>query len=739
MANQRDVKATFDVVETIHVNPAPPPSTTPWPADYRLIVKGSYGWLYVAPPGQADHRIPSVQLKFVSRCEKLEVPRPHTLRLEWASSGMSVEIAFRNAQDRERFLELPKMIPKDTAFPSKRPADEPAQPPPQKKKPPPIAGSRNAQPSSTLSSLRGTNNLDITPHAHFGSSSSNEDKFRTDLLDRISTTVPFEKKYIPTGGTYDTNKPVERRVRAGGDSRGCFGGTWWKPFVLQLHAVTKYFYTILPSQQYQSATEFLNFRMKNTVAPSSQYQQQTRMPMFDDLGTRPREQPSWSFYGSRTDSTGGGSTSGLLNLGNTCFFNAVLQFVRSQMSFVDELRLNPPTLQQKAAGGAATDGAATTDAAGAQAEGKGGLERGGGIDGGSSGATGVSSGETGAAGAGTAGGAMSGASSSSTPAASNSDKDVVDLTKVATPQKTPPSKDVDADFANALELYQQSCGVFEALLDGKRANPKDLLKCISKKNPLFGNHMQHDAHEFFLEYVNQLHDALLHRVVTLPTLRFDSEIDVLLTCPTCNEWVSSMTERFRDFSLDFPETHQPQGVSLEELLRLYFLPEEREYRCPRCAELQHKDQKLVTAQKQLRHAPRSLSLHLKRFKPDYVLKRYTKRKEEVHWPEVLDLTPHLSPETVASMRAIKEAERAAKGRGAPIINIEAMTEEEQIAHAISLSEAGDAAVSDPSFGTEGEGIEVKAEYKLSSIIAHHGETPHSGHYVTWVRSCQGAG
>lgn len=65
----------------------------------------------------------------------------------------------------------------------------------------------------------------------------------------------------------------------------------------------------------------------------------------------------------------------------------------------------------------------------------------------------------------------------------------------------------------ARELFASALAVFDTLGGASQAaaNPARLLNAITLKNKQFGNHSQHDAHEFFLEYVNQLHDAMLPR------------------------------------------------------------------------------------------------------------------------------------------------------------------------------------------------------------------------------------
>jgi len=51
--------------------------------------------------------------------------------------------------------------------------------------------------------------------------------------------------------------------------------------------------------------------------------------------------------------------------------------------------------------------------------------------------------------------------------------------------------------------------------------PAKLRERIALAFPVFGGHEQQDAHEFFLEYVNQLHDEMLtaHAAVSWPAAK----------------------------------------------------------------------------------------------------------------------------------------------------------------------------------------------------------------------------
>lgn len=189
-------------------------------------------------------------------------------------------------------------------------------------------------------------------------------------------------------------------------------------------------------------------------------------------------------------------------------------------------------------------------------------------------------------------------------------------------------------------------------------SPAKLRELIAKASPMFAGSQQQDAHEFLLEYVNQLHDELLgarkvwldaqsladdeeHQALgKLTTQEFlDSEVQKTLRCINCKE-SRDVFERFRDFSLDFPAAQQtPAGFSgsnderceLGTMLHSYFKQELLEVRCENCGAV------AANMSKQLTRDPKVLVLHLKRFVPNVEKQRYEKQHQSVEIPLVLDL------------------------------------------------------------------------------------------------------
>ena len=170
------------------------------------------------------------------------------------------------------------------------------------------------------------------------------------------------------------------------------------------------------------------------------------------------------------------------------------------------------------------------------------------------------------------------------------------------------------------DLFRSTAQVLEqmdatSILASGPVSPAKVRQHIALSNPMFGNSGQQDAHEFFLEFVNQLHDELLERhnasvpppQVALAThLWLDCEVKKSIVCCQCGHG-SWKNDKFRDFSLDFCET----GVqSLSRMICAYFADEFLDFRCVQCPAT------TARLEKHLMAPPRVLVFHLKRLMPD---------------------------------------------------------------------------------------------------------------------------
>merc|ERR1719424_466644 len=307
----------------------------------------------------------------------------------------------------------------------------------------------------------------------------------------------------------------------------------------------------------------------------------------------------------------------------------------------------------------------------------------------------------------------------------------------------------------------------------------ELLECtgspVPTQAPMFGGCGQQDAHEFFLEWVNQLHDEMLaaseqwvredpaqsdeRAGLALATQQhFDSELRKRLVCETCGDH-RDVHERFRDFSLDFDKSLSDSP--LQFMLQSYFENERLEAKCERCGCGHARMEKMLTS------APGVLVLHLKRFVPNPSLQRYEKQHGSVFIPSELDLSqcvgclgggasPAASP--AASPQRPPARPLAAEARNTPVASLApapagSLTGAETPPPRANAAGAdAGAAATPPPLATgarhqqaEASALKLDARpqdpglvYDLRSIVAHEGASPHQGHYVSYARSEKGA-
>jgi len=205
-------------------------------------------------------------------------------------------------------------------------------------------------------------------------------------------------------------------------------------------------------------------------------------------------------------------------------------------------------------------------------------------------------------------------------------------------------------------LRQMSSNATAATAQGP-LSPAKLRELIAKASPMFGGNQQQDAHEFLLEYINQLHDELVgarkvwldaqslsadsEKALPSTQLHLDSEVQKTLRCLQCNE-TREVCERFRDFSLDFPPPPMTVDVGSEEkrcqlssMLGNYFKSELLEAKCEHCCGPAAEMSKSMTSE------PQVLVLHLKRFVPNVQLQRYEKQHQDVEIPLQFHLKSYL--------------------------------------------------------------------------------------------------
>jgi len=325
---------------------------------------------------------------------------------------------------------------------------------------------------------------------------------------------------------------------------------------------------------------------------------------------------------------------------------------------------------------------------------------------------------------------------------------------------------------NEGELFRCTVDILKQMSLPRDSNgplsPAKLREHIAVASPMFGSCEQQDAHEFFLEYVNQLHDELLaarkrwlclqideppsaDMGILATQLHLDSEVQKDLACSQCGQ-IRHIRERFRDFSLDFDSFGGNDSCTLASMVESYFKPELLEAKCDACSATTARMEKTLVI------PPRTLVLHLKRFVPNVERRRYEKRHQQLAFPvrfnfgaclrgapdaaempsvgvlmEKLSATqpplPRLPARPLASSRS---------GGGVPD-SPQDVSGQQQLGNSNidKLSSTVPHPQPDlPSSRGVGAGVSpiMEAWYNLRSVVTHNGASPQSGHYV-----CYGCG
>jgi ubiquitin C-terminal hydrolase len=193
---------------------------------------------------------------------------------------------------------------------------------------------------------------------------------------------------------------------------------------------------------------------------------------------------------------------------------------------------------------------------------------------------------------------------------------------------------VEGTTASQGSLFHVAADVWKRMAGNGEmpVKPELLKKHMARLNPMFAGNGEHDAHEFCLELLNQLHDELAAAqkkadldgpAAELPTQLFDFSCNQKLVCTSCG-YTRDKTELYRDLSVDLTEGVRSDA---ETMLRQHFHPEELELRCEECCGTKAKSSRSVLS------SPAVLSMHLKRFLPDAKWSRIEKRGSPVAFPE----------------------------------------------------------------------------------------------------------
>lgn len=288
-------------------------------------------------------------------------------------------------------------------------------------------------------------------------------------------------------------------------------------------------------------------------------------------------------------------------------------------------------------------------------------------------------------------------------------------------------------------------------------SPDRLRERIALASPMFATADQQDAHEFLLEYVNQLHDELLaarikwletavgadaEEKATLTTQAFmDSEIQKRLVCEECGE-SREVSEHFRAHSLDI---RPGSACSLNNMLSGYLASESVVATCDHCKG------KTARMEQRLALAPRVLVLHVKRFVPNLERRCYDKQNATIEVPSRLCLSSllrevggwgeKLMPCTLQTSAPQKDV-IAPRLPARPLAVSNGITEVSTRPLTVSETSSMDA-VATPTFVEKvdaaaaaggAEPLAPDLQYELRSVVAHEGSSPHSGHYVCYAKA-----
>ncbi|KAI9770309.1 MAG: hypothetical protein M1840_003468 [Geoglossum simile] len=223
------------------------------------------------------------------------------------------------------------------------------------------------------------------------------------------------------------------------------------------------------------------------------------------------------------------------------------------------------------------------------------------------------------------------------------------------------------DYGNA-KSYGMSESIFTALKDIFESvmahpsrtgvvSPQKFVETLKRENELFRSQMHQDAHEFLNYLLNQVVEKTEEfekggsagsntPVLTSTTASTDASglgsttnwvhdiFEGTLTsetkCLTC-ENVSQRDEKFLDLSIDL-EKHSSVTSCLRNFSQSEMLCERNKFHCDKCGGLQEAEKRM-----KIKHAPRILALHLKRFKYTEDLARLTKLFHRVVYPYHLRL------------------------------------------------------------------------------------------------------
>ncbi|CCK69462.1 uncharacterized protein KNAG_0C03580 [Huiozyma naganishii CBS 8797] len=184
-------------------------------------------------------------------------------------------------------------------------------------------------------------------------------------------------------------------------------------------------------------------------------------------------------------------------------------------------------------------------------------------------------------------------------------------------------------------LYNTLKEIFECITENENytgvVSPTLFVKTLKKENVLFNTQMQQDAHEFLNFLLNDLNDYLQSRGQTYILNQFQGTVTNQIKCLTCDT-ITSSSEPFLDFPIEVEADEEKyiQNV-MEHYQQRELLRGSNKFYCNECCGLQEAE-RLVG----LKSLPKTLSLHLKRFKYSEEKNANVKLFNKIHYPLILN-------------------------------------------------------------------------------------------------------
>ncbi|OAF70068.1 hypothetical protein A3Q56_02177 [Intoshia linei] len=183
------------------------------------------------------------------------------------------------------------------------------------------------------------------------------------------------------------------------------------------------------------------------------------------------------------------------------------------------------------------------------------------------------------------------------------------------------------------ELYKQMNGNIPGKQNGI-VHPKRFYNCLCMHNEIFNNDNEHDAHEFFNYILNNIADLvqndLKHTSCNVNWVYdlFQGVMTNETTCLCC-ENISTKDEFFIDLSLEV-ESNISIYFALKNFSKKELMCADSKYFCNVCKCKQEAKRRI-----RIKKPPKLLALHLKRFKYQDSLRRFTKLNYKVSFSQEL--------------------------------------------------------------------------------------------------------